>query len=133
MRSTRRVSTRITSPDEDSSTVSVPHQFPAVPGAKQPGMVDEFDVSRFVEVRRRPTMHLYYHALGIAGLLFAQACTATANVAYEKQLNEPNTDVCVRHDGNGRLARPTARVRGLLRGRDVLPCCSPRPGGAAEP
>jgi len=40
---------RITSPDKDSSTVSVPHQFPAITGAKQPGMVDDFDVSRFVE------------------------------------------------------------------------------------
>lgn len=36
-------------------------------------------------------------ALGIAGLLFAQACTATANVAYERRLNEPNTDVWVRN------------------------------------
>lgn len=36
-------------------------------------------------------------AFGIAGLLFAQACTATANVAYEKKLNEPGTDVWVRN------------------------------------
>jgi len=59
MRSTRRVSTRITSPDKDSSTVSVPHQFPAIPAAKQPGMVDDFDLSRFVEVRRRPILHFH--------------------------------------------------------------------------
>ena len=36
-------------------------------------------------------------ALGIAGLLFAQACTAIANVAYERRLNEPDTDVWVRN------------------------------------
>jgi len=39
--------------------VSVPHQFPAITGAKQPGMVDDFDVSRFVEVRRRPILHFH--------------------------------------------------------------------------
>ena len=59
MRSTRRVLTRITSPDKDSSALSVPHQFFALPGAKQPGMVDDFDFSPFVAVRRRPILHFH--------------------------------------------------------------------------
>ncbi|KAL1510712.1 hypothetical protein AB1Y20_007004 [Prymnesium parvum] len=36
-------------------------------------------------------------SLGIAGLLFAQACTATANVAYERSLREPGCDPWVRN------------------------------------
>jgi len=36
-------------------------------------------------------------ALGIAGLLCAQAATATANVAYERQLREPGSDLWVRN------------------------------------
>ena len=35
--------------------------------------------------------------LGIAGLLFAQGATATANVAYERQLREPGCDKWVRN------------------------------------
>lgn len=35
--------------------------------------------------------------LGIAGLLVAQAATATANVAYERKLREPGVDVWVRN------------------------------------
>lgn len=36
-------------------------------------------------------------ALGIAGLMCAQAVTSTANVAYEKRLREPGCDVWVRN------------------------------------
>jgi len=63
--------------------VSVPHQFSALPGAKQPGMVDDFDFSPFVAATRDSQSRRYLMRISdsdylVDGWQFASGVQETA-------------------------------------------------------